>query len=166
METPTGLPPRLAPLGFPRLRVLDCLGGSSPGSPNSFAVPPEGVSIFGAFRDYVTEQSKQRANESDPLAVSLLAAGRLLAGELSAADVILDHLPAQGFKLDRSAGACVIAPVYSFKAALPIPETLGDTRRWLQGTSEQAALRAWLAEKRDKLRWVESEGIYRDAGLT
>jgi len=151
---------RFLPLGLQRLRALECLGGNSPQAPGYFA-PAADVDIFEAFRRHVARLSQQWAAESDPMTVSLLAAGRLLCGELTAADVILDHLPAQMIKLDHGAGSCLVLPVYALATALPLPATLTDTRRWLAGSAEQTALRAWLNEHRDALHWVEADGVYR-----
>ena len=150
----------LQPLGPQRLRALDCLGGNSPRAPGYFE-PAVDVDIFEAFRRHVAQLSQQWAAETDPLTVSLLAAGRLLCGDLTAADVILDHLPAQAIKLDHGAGRCLVLPVRALAAALPLPPTLADTGRWLAGSAEQAALRTWLRDHRDALHWIEADGVYR-----
>jgi hypothetical protein len=150
---------RLSPLGVQRIRVLECLGGSSPRSPSYFA-PAADTDIFTAFRSYVEEESERWANVTDLLTTLLVAAGRLLTGDLAGADVILDHLPAEGVRLDLGAGICQRVPLHAVATTLPLPENLQDTRRWAEGSAEQAALRAWLAEYRDKLRWVESDGVY------
>lgn len=150
----------LLPLGSQRLRALECLGGSSPQAPGYFA-PAADVDIFDAFRRHVAQLSQQWAAETDPMTVSLLAAGRLLCGDLAAADIILDHLPAQAIKRDHGAGSCLVLPVHALATALPLPPTLADTRRWLAGSAEQAAVRAWLHEHRDALHWVEADGVYR-----
>jgi hypothetical protein len=123
-------------------------------------VPPEDMSIFDAFRMFIAERSRP-LTEDTPLGISLVAAGRLLIGELAAAGLIIDHLPDEPFVLDHGAGWCCLVPVQVMKNALPLPPELRDTSRWLQGSIEQAALRAWLADHRDRLRWIESEAVYR-----
>lgn len=155
----------LAPLGRQRLRLLDCLGGNSPRAPGYFA-PDADADVLAAFRRYVARMSELGRAEIDPHAVSLLAAARLLAGDLSAAGVILDHLPARAIELDHGAGFCLVVPLHALSTALPLPEDLTDTRRWLAGSAEQAALRAWLSlhQHGDDLRWVEAAGEYRLAG--
>jgi hypothetical protein len=92
--------------------------------------------------------------------ISLLAAGRLLTGDVAAADVIVDRLPAEAYRLDHGAGICWVTPQYALSAALPLPENLKDTSGWLAGSDMQAALRTWLAGHRDRLRWFEVEGLY------
>lgn len=150
---------RVLPLGFQRLRVLDCLSGDSPWAPGYFD-PPADSDIFKAFADHVAELSQLWGTETDPLTASLLAAARLLTGDLAAADAIVENLPAEPFKLAYGARFCPLAPLRALSAVLPLPANLEDTRRWVEGSSEQAALRIWLAEHRDKLRWVEIDGIY------
>jgi hypothetical protein len=156
---------RLSPLGLQRLRLLECLGGNSPRAPGYFA-PAADVDIFTAFRQYVDRLSEQWKSEPDPHAVSLLAAARLLTGDLSAAGVILDHLPAKATKVDHGAGICLVMPLFALSTAVPLPPDLTDTRRWLDASAEQTAVRAWLTHHRDDLRWVEDAGEYRlgDAG--
>lgn len=149
----------LSPLGLQRLRVLDCLGGNSPHAPGYFTPPADG-DIFNAFSCYVAQVSPQWATASDSSTISLLAAARFLTGDLVAAHVIIDQLPANAFKLDHGAGFCLVAPLHALSDALPLPADLKDTRRWVAGSVEQAALRAWLSEHRDKLRWVEADGVY------
>jgi len=149
----------LAPLGIQRLRLLDCLGGNTPRAPGYFA-PPADADIFAAFRDYAAQMSQQWGSRSDPLTVSLLAAARLLAGDVGAAEPIIERFPARPVVLDHGAGICTVMPLYALHSALPLPPELAQTRLWLAGSSEQAALRAWLAEHRAKLRWSEAEGVY------
>jgi hypothetical protein len=150
---------QLSPLGLQRLRVLDCLGGNSPHAPGYFE-PAADSNIFDAFGAYVAQVSRQWAGASDAATVSLIAAARFLTGDLAAAYAIVDHFPAKAFKLDHGAGICLVMPLYALMTALPLPTDLKDTRRWLAGSAEQAALRAWLAEHRDQLRWVEADGVY------
>jgi hypothetical protein len=150
---------RLSPLGLHRIRVLDCLGGNSPVAPGYFDLPDD-TDIFRAFHEHLARMSELCAGDTNPLTVSLLAAGRVLMGDLAAADVILDNLPAEAFTLDHGAGICVVTPLYVLKSALPLPASLGDASSWVAGSGAQAALRTWLAEHRDRLRWVEADGVY------
>jgi hypothetical protein len=153
---------QFAPLGLQRNRIFGCLGGDIRSSPAYF-MPPDDVDIFDAFRSFIIEQSRRGENDTDPLTISLLAAGRLLIGDLVAAELIIDHLPAEPLPT-AGVGKCLRAPHQALATALPLPESLKDTRRWAQNTPEQAALRGWLAEHRDKLQWVESDGVYRLVG--
>ena len=150
---------RLSPLGLQRLRLLDCLGGNNPLAPGYFE-PAEDSDIFAAFRRHIIDLSQRWSTEADPLVVSLLAAARVLTGDLAAADAVLDSLAKEEIRLDHGAGICLVAPVYALKAALPLPSNLGDTTRWLAGSEERTALGAWLTEHREKLRWVETAGVY------
>jgi hypothetical protein len=150
---------RLLPLGLQRLRVLDCLGVNGRFSPVRFD-PDAGADLFKAFGAFIAQMSQELAADPYPVTISLLAAGRLLTGDLTAADVILDHLPGTAVKLDHGAGICLAAPLYALSAALPLPAELKNTSRWLAGSAEQAALRAWLTKYRDRLRWLEAEGLY------
>jgi hypothetical protein len=150
---------RLSPLGTQRLRLLECLGGNDRRLSGYFA--PGAGDIFTEFREYVRGLSARWEREDDPITVSLVAAARLLTGDLSAADVIVDHLPARATKLDHGAGICLVAPLHATSASLPLPTDLIDTSRWLAGSQEQVALRAWLAQHRDRLRWDEVAAAYR-----
>jgi hypothetical protein len=155
---------RLSHLGPQRLRLLECLGGNDPRAAGYFAPAPD-VDVFGAFRQYVESLSLRWAAERDPLTVSLLAAARLMTGDLAAAGVIVDHLPAEPAKLDHGAGICVVVPLYTLRTVLPLPHDLSDTRRWVAGSAEQAALRRWLSQRGSDLRWVEDAGEYRFAAV-
>jgi hypothetical protein len=150
---------RLSPLGLQRIRVLDCLGGNNKRAPGYFE-PPVDVDIFKAFATYVAQVSHLRAGDAHPLTTCLLAAGRLLTGDLAAADVVLDHLPTEAVRLDHGAGICLVTPLYALSVVLPLPAGLRNTDRWVAGSAEQAALRAWLAKHRNELRWIEAEGLY------
>lgn len=150
---------RLQPLGLRRLRVLACLGGDMPGAPGYFA-PAPGAEIFAAFREHVAALSRRWAAGADPSVLVLLAAARLLCGDLAAAETILHHLPEAPVRLDHGAGLCLVLPVHVLASALPLPRELTETRRWLAGSAEQGALRAWLAAHCGGLRWVESDGAY------
>jgi hypothetical protein len=150
---------RFAPLGLQRLRLLGCIAGKCKFD------PPADANIFDAFRSHIGQLSKRLARETDPLTVSLLAAARFLTGDLVAANIVLDRLPAHAIELDHGAGSCLVMPLCALSTALPLPANLQETKRWVQGSAEQAALRAWLAEHRDKLHWVEREGVYRRIDL-
>jgi hypothetical protein len=150
----------LSPLGFQRLRLLECLGGNNPRAPGHFVLEGD-VDVFGAFRRYLHRLSQEWRAESDSLTVSLLAAARLLTGDLSSAGMILDHLPVKATKLDHGAGFCLVTPLHALSAALPLPRELADTTRWLAGSPEQGAIRAWVGEHGEDLRWVEADGVYR-----
>lgn len=150
---------QLQPLGLQRLRVLDCLGGNTPRAPGHFA-PAADAGIFDAFRDHVAALSRRWTAGADPTVLALLAAARLLCGDLAAAEAILDHLPAAPIERDHGAGLCLVLPFHVLAAALPLPRELAETRRWLAGSAEQGALRAWLAAHRGRLRWLEAAGAY------
>lgn len=151
---------RLAPLGYQRLRLLDCLGGHDRRAPAYFDPPPDS-DIFSAFAAHVQHLFAQWAGEAEPLAISLLAAGRLMTGDIAAARSIVDHLPVKAFELDHGAGYCVTAPLDALNATLPLPEHLRDTKRWVAGSPEQERLRAWLDGHEHRLHWLEEGGVYR-----
>lgn len=150
---------RLSPLGLQRLRLLDCLGGNSQRARGYFDPPPDS-GIFSAFATHVRNLSVQRAGKVEPLTVSLLAAGRLMTGDITAARTIVDHLPVAAFEPDHGAGYCVTAPLDTLNAALPLPEDLRDTRRWTAGSPEQERLHAWLDRHERQLCWLEEGGVY------
>jgi hypothetical protein len=150
---------QLSPLGLQRLRLLDCLGGNSPHAAGYFE-PVPGTDIFDAFRQYVARICQAWSAESDAMTVSLLATARFLTGELDAANIIINHLPANAFKLDHGAGYCVVMPQTALRTSLPLPSKLTDIDRWLAGSVEQAALRTWLTENLDRLSWDGKKGIY------
>ena len=120
----------------------------------------EGVDVFEAFNQHVAHMVEEWASDTDPNAISLLAAARVLTGDLSAATLVIDHFPEAPAKLDHGAGVCLVAPLLALHAALPLPADLTDTRRWLARSPEQAALRAWIAEHRHSLHWDERAGVY------
>ena len=156
---------RLSPLGSQRLRLLDCLGGNTRFAPAYFS-PPPGVDVVEAFDSYVAELSVRWARETDPLAMSLLAAARLLTGDASAARVIVNRLPPTYPKLDHGAGFCLIVPQQAITATLPLPPELADTRRWLADSPEQSALRSWLDQHEQQLLWDRSAVVYRLSEVT
>ena len=150
----------LLPLGYQRLRLLGCLGGDSPTMPGYFE-PEPAADIFAAFRDYVARMTQVWASETDRMTLSLLAAARVLTGELGAADIIIDHLPDKAFKLDHGAGYCVVMPQTVLCASLSLPSELTDIDCWLAGSEVQATLRLWLKDNQGKLFWDENKGVYR-----
>jgi len=154
----------LAPLGPQRLRLLECLGGNNPRLPGYFT-PATGADIFAEFRQYAADLSARWAGESDTHTVSLLAAARLLGGDLLAAQVILDRLPAEATQLDHGAGICLVAPLYAMQSALPLPADLADTRRWLAGSAAQSGLRTWLAIHGERLVWNDVNASYQLAAI-
>ncbi len=156
---------RLSPLGSQRLRLLDCLGGNTRFAPSYFS-PPAGVDVVEAFASYVAELSARWASETDPLAMSLLAAARLLTGDASAARVIVNRLPPTYPKLDHGAGFCLTVPQQALTATLPLPPELADTKRWLADSPEQSALRSWLDQYEKQLLWDRSAVVYRLSDAT
>lgn len=149
----------MEPLGLQRLRVLDCIGGNDRflGAPFS---PTSDATLLQSFERYVLEAARRWSSEDDAVSGSNVAAARLLIGDLTGADVILDCLPGKPFELDHGAGRCLLAAVQALSAVLPLPPDLKDTDRWTAGSPEQAALRAWLVENRARLCWREGEGDY------
>lgn len=149
----------LMPLGYQRLRPLECLGGNIPNMPSYFN-PAQGADIFEAFRHYVTRMSDTWVNEADPISISLLAAARLLTGNLDAAVFIIDHLPGKAFKLDHGVGYCIVMPQTAIKTSLPLPTELTEIGHWIANSKDQAALKKWLKTNREKLSWCEKAGVY------
>lgn len=150
---------RFEPLGLRRNLLLDCLGGHTPQAPGFLNFMAE-VDVFAAFRSHIHELSCVVAFQSDHLTALLLATGRLLTGDLNAADVILDQLPARAPRLRFGQRYCLLMPFRTLSAVLPLPPELAEPDLWLAGSQEQAALRSWLAEHRSALRWAETEGVY------
>jgi len=149
----------LKPLGFHRNRLLSCLGADLPHT-SSFFQPDPDVDPFTAYRNFVEGLSAQWAAASDRATVTLLAAARLLYGELSAASTIVDHFPQRPIRTDRDAGICLLSPHYALAATLPLPEALRDTSAWLAGSPQQTALRSWIEEYAANLRWNQPAGVY------
>jgi hypothetical protein len=139
--------------------VLGCLGGDSPQQPHYFDPAPD-EDVLEAFRRFVARLVEQWRDESDPRTVSLLAAARLLTGDLDAADDILKHLPAEPVRLDHGAGQCLVAPAHALASSVPWPAECADTSRWRAGSPEHAALTRWLEANRSKLAWRETDGVY------
>jgi hypothetical protein len=148
------------PLTLQRLRISTCLGGGTPGLPQHFAPGPH-ESVLATFRGFVERMMRLCESASDPVTRSLIGAARLLSGDLSGANEILEHLPATPFVLDHGAGHCLVAPQHTLRATLPqVPASLKDTSRWLAGSAEQAALRGWLEEHATRLVWDEGRAMY------
>jgi hypothetical protein len=156
---------RLSPIGRQRLRVLDCLGGNFRFAPGYFS-PLPGVDIHEAFARHVVDLSARWAGETDRLTITLLAAARLLIGDKSAARTIVDRLPPAPPRLDHGAGFCLIAAQQVLAAVLPLPAELADIQRWLAGSPEQGALRAWVDQHQDRLLWDQDAAVYKLAGAT
>lgn len=145
----------LRPLGYQRMRLLSCLSGFR-------AQPPTllpGEDAFAAFRRFVQHATERLGADNDPRVVSLLAAARLLSGELNAADVLLDNLPLRPFARDHGAGYCLLAAVAALQSALPLPSALREATL-LANSPAQQSTRAWLSARRDDLRWQEAAGVY------
>ena len=147
------------PLGYQRLRLLGCLGGDSPTMPGYFNPDPD-MDIFEAFRHYVASMSQKWAVETDRITISLLAAARVLTGDLDSAEAIIAQLPINTNKVDHRAGYCIVMPQTVLKTSLPLPAELTDINRWLANSSEQSALRIWLKQNHDQLFWDEKNAVY------
>jgi hypothetical protein len=150
----------LDPLGFARLRVLDCLGGNDRHAVSYFA-PDTDRELFLEFRRHIERLNEQWAAETDSLTRNLLAAGRLVIGDIGAVFDILDHAPSHEIKLDHGAGACTVVPFTTIVVVFPMPNELSDSRKWQSGSLTLEAVRNWLRQHRDRLRWSEADGVYR-----
>ena len=148
------------PLGLRRNLLLDCLGGHTPQAPG-YLEPDPRIPILVAFQNHVEELARQPAFASDPVTALLLTACRLLTGELSAAYHILENLPAEPNRGHFGQRYCPMMPFRTLSAALPLPNDLADPDRWQAGSAKQVALREWLTEQYDRLRWLAAEGEYR-----
>lgn len=149
-----------SPLGTTRLTVLACLGGDMPASPGFFA-PAPGEEIFAAFARHVATLVTRFGPDENPLSRSLLGAARLVVGDLTGADAILDHLPPAPYPRDHGAGRCLTVPQRTMVAVLPLPPALAGSAAWLAGSATQRELRDWLAAHRGALRWSEPSCVYR-----
>jgi hypothetical protein len=123
--------------------------------------PDPATDIFTAFRHYVARMSQIWVDDTDRMTLSMLAAARVLTGDLGAADIIIDHLPDKAFKLDHGAGYCVVMPQTVLCASLPLPAELTNIDRWLADSEVQTTLRLWLNNNHYKLLWEENKGVYR-----
>jgi len=150
---------QMAVLGPLRSRILDCLGGNSRWAPGYWDPRPD-ADTLASFRTYVQGLGDRWGSLTDPTSVSLLAAARLLIGDITAAHDIIERLPDKPVKLDHGAGQCLVAAAQVLRASLPLPADLTDSTRWLEGSEEQARLKAWLAIHERALRWVEEQGVY------
>lgn len=150
----------LAPLGTHRLRLLGCLGGDTPRAPGYFE-PTAGEDVVGAFERHVRRLVAEWGHQTDGTTVSLLAAARLLSGELGAAATIVATFPPTPIKLDHGAGYCRTAHLAALRAALPLPPALAEPALWLAGSETQAALLRWLEAEGSRLVWQPAEGVYR-----
>ena len=74
----------------------------------------------------------------------VLAAGLLAHGRIEVAEELLDFLPSSG---------AVRNLALALEALLPLPDALSALR-------DPEAVRAWLREHRDRLRWDEERGVY------
>lgn len=153
-------PEHLKPLGRHRLRVFSCLGGDMRHLPQYTVIGPED-DVFDAFRSFVQRLVAQSSTApQDPLTKALLATGRLLIGDLSGADDILDALPLRPFEREHGMGHCLVAPVETLAVVLPLPAAGLPAAQWLASSAEQAAAKVWLAANRAQLEWREPEGDY------
>lgn len=162
-RTPSPTEKQIETLGEARAMVIDCLGGNGRFTPVRF-VSAGDAEFIPAYRAYVLELARLSPPDAQPITALLLAAGRLLLGELGEADRIIDGFPSEAQRLDHGAGYCNVAHLFALRSALPLPDHLLETTRWTAGSSKQAAMRAWLDANRAKLRWVESAGAYVTAG--
>jgi len=149
----------MAVLGPLRSRILDCLGGNSRWAPGYWAPPANGDTLE-SFRTYVQGMGERWGSLTDATSVSLLAAARLLIGDISAAHDIIAHLPDKPVKLDHGAGQCLVAAPQVLRATLPLPADLSDSTRWLAGSEDQTRLKAWLSANQPALRWNEKQAVY------
>lgn len=150
---------QLAPLGHMRLRIVGCLGGDMPSLPQYLKLAP-GETAFEAFRRFVAHMTQICSADRDPATRGLIGAARLLVGELTGADEILEHLPPTAVTLDQGAGYCRVLPARALQAALPLPESLRQAPSVLAGSREQAELRTWLEGHERSLVWEEPRGAY------
>jgi len=143
----------LAALGPPRCYLLMCLGGDWPRLAPAFD-PPPGADVLAAFREFVPSRLADAPS-------ALAGAARLLTGDLSGADAIIDNLPEERRVLIGGPGRCASMPFNALAAGLPLPISLARLETWLASSPQQAALRRWLEQHRAGLRWDEIAGVYR-----
>ena len=151
----------LEPLGPFRQQVISCLYGTPMSKPPNRFVVNESETLFEAFRRFVTQREATAQPELVPFEGLVLAAGRLLTGDLAGADRIIDLLPETPHVTDHGAGKCLLMPARVLRSVLPLPNTVGDPDRWTAASPEQRLLRIWLAQNRAQLNWVESAARYR-----
>ncbi len=147
-------------LGPLRGQVLWCLGGNWEGHPGFFRLN-DAPDVVLAYERHLDALGELWRDTTDDITKLLLSAGRLLCGFPAEAEVLIAHVSdAEGMN-PHAKGRCILMPFRVCAAALPLPEALRDTRRWIAGSAEQAALWSWLAEHRDRLIWDRAEGVYR-----
>ena len=125
--------------------------------------PPPDEDIFVAYRIYIAQVTDSLGDYvDDPGWRPLIAALRLLAGDIDAADAIIDALPVEPIVLDHGAGHCLVAPYDALASALPLPEDLKKHPRvWTRGSIAERRLRDWLAGCRERLVWDDATAAYR-----
>ena len=153
----------LEPLGPFRQQVIACLRGDMVGTGAYRFSVGEGENLFEAFRRFVMEREAIAPPDLDGVHRSILAAGRLLTGDLAGADCIIDLLPETPHVTEHGAGKCKLMPARVLRRVLQIPDDVGDPDRWTAG-SQQSTLRVWLARNRAQLVWLEPEGRYHHVG--
>lgn len=156
-------------LGQARAMIVDCLGGNGRFTPVRFAPEAQsdvqpldqpGPRHLAAYRAYIQSLAQLTPPATQPITQLLLAAGRLLLGELGQAGQIIDSFPSEPYRLDHGAGYCNTAHLAALRAALPLPGNLQQPAQWTAGSPEQSAIRAWLATHHARLRWLEPQGAY------
>ena len=150
----------LEPLGPFRQQVISCLYGNALSKPPYRFSVGESETMFEAFRRFVVQRETTARPDLDQVGHSILAAGRLLTGDLAGADRIIDLLPARPHVTDHGAGKCLLMPARVLKSVLPFPDDVGHSDTWIAGSPEQATLRRWLAQNQAQLCWAELEGRY------
>ncbi len=149
----------LQTLGLRRSLLLDCLGANTPQAPGYLEVPP-GADVLAVYQDYVAELSRTAAYQADPTTMLLVAAARLLTGEISWATTVLERLPTAPPAQRFGQRYCPLMPYRTLLAVLPLPKELTNLDRWIAGSPEQAALLAWLARHGGQLQWRPAEARY------
>ncbi|HKU41150.1 MAG TPA: hypothetical protein VJR89_23470 [Polyangiales bacterium] len=154
---------RFAPLGALRLNLLGCLGGDMRFLPQYVPTPEPEADLFALYRAFVERMLEQQRGEED--VHSLLATARLLTGDITAADEILNNLRPDRYASDHGTGFCIWIASRALAVVLPLPADFPKPQpNYVAGSAEEAALRAWLAEHRDALVWDEIKGVYLKRG--
>lgn len=150
----------MQPLGVNRQRVVACLFGDMASYGHMF--DPEGqTSVLEAFREFVLDRQTRWSSSTELFHHAIVAAGRLLTGDLSGADRIIELLPERAHVTEHGAGKCLLLPSRVLKSVLPLPSDLGNPDSWIAGSHEQAVLRTWLEQQRGRLHWLAAEAEYR-----
>src|ERR1700742_2545961 len=97
---------RFAPLGWLRMGIIGCLGGDLRLLPQYLPTPEPDADLFALYRAFVQQMIELLHGHGDMY--SNLATARLLAGDITAAEDILNNLRADRFKLDHGAGYCIV----------------------------------------------------------